>query len=655
MEAHRTTAVRADSGAGRASWRDCQAAARAVREAEFGDEALSVVRPRGVLGIFRARAPLAVMLYAASRDGRLVWRSPGAFALLRPPTDKAMRRPPGLRPALLRLVDRRWDFLAMALPPGIALLSTLILALSVDVVGRTAVIIVGLPLALLAALYLAILMTLMLVIAVRRTYRDFRHPQRPRDVALADLLPSYRWSMILCHQEDPQHAEELLRAVDRHFGRLLVGEARRVGDEIGVTMLGATAAATLVCISAGITTGPMRGRVARWSGGDIVDAATLRVTAKRSRRLFPQFDRGAFAFWYLGGVTALLALMATLVPDWERDTCGAADCAGRPTSYLEALHWLMQRLFFTDPEGLSPKSYEAWTVGWTVSLLTPVGVLVLIAAAFRFRRARKTDMELNEAAEAVLHQTTTVLLLVATPIERTAVLAAVRAANDTEPEVRFVQSQTVLNLGRISGAEILLVQTGPGAVGPSAAAITAAALIQNVSPDYIILTGLCFGLRPERQALGNVVVSAQMRAIDHRKVLDGIDGTQQTLIRGDLVSASTRLTQSFAALEYNFTCTTVHHGTMLSSSTLVNSEQLVDELLRIDPEAQGGEMEGAGVYAAAAPEKTDWIIVKGICDWGHDKTDDAQRLAADNAAAFVVHVIKHGALDNAPVGGAQRR
>jgi nucleoside phosphorylase len=63
----------------------------------------------------------------------------------------------------------------------------------------------------------------------------------------------------------------------------------------------------------------------------------------------------------------------------------------------------------------------------------------------------------------------------------------------------------------------------------------------------------------------------------------------------------------------------------------------------MEPEAIGGDMEGAGLYAAAGVAKVDWILVKAICDWADgNKNDDAQQLAAHNAADFVRHVIQLG-------------
>jgi nucleoside phosphorylase len=42
--------------------------------------------------------------------------------------------------------------------------------------------------------------------------------------------------------------------------------------------------------------------------------------------------------------------------------------------------------------------------------------------------------------------------------------------------------------------------------------------------------------------------------------------------------------------------------------------------------------------------KIDWIVVKGIADWGINKSDEFQREAALNAVRFTFHVISTGGL-----------
>lgn len=80
---------------------------------------------------------------------------------------------------------------------------------------------------------------------------------------------------------------------------------------------------------------------------------------------------------------------------------------------------------------------------------------------------------------------------------------------------------------------------------------------------------------------------------------------------------------------------------MLSGEKLVNDLSYRNDLLQTEPEAIGGEMEGAGVYVAARNSRVDWILVKAICDWADGNKDDkAQLLAAHNSAQFVLHMLQ---------------
>jgi nucleoside phosphorylase len=89
----------------------------------------------------------------------------------------------------------------------------------------------------------------------------------------------------------------------------------------------------------------------------------------------------------------------------------------------------------------------------------------------------------------------------------------------------------------------------------------------------------------------------------------------------------------------------VHIGAVITSNRLVDSEAAVKQLRDDFPDAIAGEMEAIGVHEAATLGiKPDWIVVKGISDWGHHKDDRAQPYAARYAADYVTHVISMGAL-----------
>jgi hypothetical protein len=83
---------------------------------------------------------------------------------------------------------------------------------------------------------------------------------------------------------------------------------------------------------------------------------------------------------------------------------------------------------------------------------------------------------------------------------------------------------------------------------------------------------------------------------------------------------------------------------MLSGEKLVDHIDFRAQLRRFEPEAIGGEMEGAGLYVACQSKKVDWILVKAICDWADGKKDKdkhaRQQTAATNAARFVLHALQ---------------
>lgn len=116
------------------------------------------------------------------------------------------------------------------------------------------------------------------------------------------------------------------------------------------------------------------------------------------------------------------------------------------------------------------------------------------------------------------------------------------------------------------------------------------------------------------------------------------DGTQYEITRGPRPETASDLL-SHARVLGRARTPVVHFGPALSLNTLVNSAEERARLRALDEEAIAGEMEAAGLYAAAEQAKRDWILVKGISDWGIGKTDEHQALAARHAADLVADLI----------------
>jgi len=237
-----------------------------------------------------------------------------------------------------------------------------------------------------------------------------------------------------------------------------------------------------------------------------------------------------------------------------------------------------------------------------------------------------------------------VVLLTATDLEGRIMLSAGERETGIKAERIPIGDQTVHNLGNLGGVDIFMVQSEMGTELPGSMTLTAIDTIRNLRPKFVFLVGIAYGLMPNEQKIGDILVSRQLQVCDVRKVTTGPSGERINIQRGDRPSAPQRIADRVRSEMYSWTRCRVHRGLLLSMNTLVNFRPFVEELRQTWPDAIGGEMEGAGVYASSMKEKVDWIVIKGISDWGYDKRDEDQEPAAANAIDFTWQVIKSGSL-----------
>jgi nucleoside phosphorylase len=236
--------------------------------------------------------------------------------------------------------------------------------------------------------------------------------------------------------------------------------------------------------------------------------------------------------------------------------------------------------------------------------------------------------------------TAKILLVTVTKVEALAVLDVFSTAIGKKWERKNIKGKIYYDLGKINNTEIYMVQSQMGTSGVGASLSTVSAAIEALHPSAIIMVGIAFGLRPDKQKLGEILVSKQLMAYDSGK----IKGT--FIPRGDRSTCSESLLDKFTSGDMDWQGAKVHFGLVLSGEKLVADEAFREDLLAIEREAIGGEMEGVGLYVAARKEKVDWIVVKGICDWAErEKDDTAQPIAARNAASFVLHVLQQSTFE----------
>jgi nucleoside phosphorylase len=231
-----------------------------------------------------------------------------------------------------------------------------------------------------------------------------------------------------------------------------------------------------------------------------------------------------------------------------------------------------------------------------------------------------------------------ILIAVVTKVEVQAVLKAFDV--ETSQARQTINHKIYYNLGSPSGAPLWLVQSEMGSTTPGGALVTIRQAIQDLHPQAVVMCGIAYGLRPNKQTLGDILIAKQLEYYEPQKVDLKSGGA---IPRGDRTTASERLLSLFRGADNVWSGARTHFGLVLSGEKLVNDPTFRDWLLKAEPEAIGGEMEGAGLYAAARDAKVDWILVKGICDWADgEKNDKAQALAAENAARFVKCALEMG-------------
>lgn len=244
-----------------------------------------------------------------------------------------------------------------------------------------------------------------------------------------------------------------------------------------------------------------------------------------------------------------------------------------------------------------------------------------------------------------------ILLITVNPHETAAVLAAFKILTGAEPTPLPIGDRVYRDLGSLSDVRLLhaLSEMGSNSVGASQQTVDKA--IRALSPSMVIAVGIAFGVNEKKQRIGDVLVSRQLMLYELQRV-----GSASIIPRGDKPHASARLINLFEGVsQASWQGEEVRFGVLLSGEKLVDSTDYRESLRKLESEAIGGEMEGAGIYVSSHDHKVDWIVVKAICDWadGQKRKNKKARQtkAATSAAAFVAHTLAqvfHSPAQNSP-------
>lgn len=238
------------------------------------------------------------------------------------------------------------------------------------------------------------------------------------------------------------------------------------------------------------------------------------------------------------------------------------------------------------------------------------------------------------------NEPTDILFVTVNEHETNALLTAFYQATKKKGVTFTLGNRVFQRLGVLNGHNCVLTITemGSGGVGATQQAVNDS--IAALDPSFICSVGIAFGVNEKKQKIGDILVSKQLLLYELQK-----RSAVGITLRGDKPHSSPLLLQLFRNAHQTWEGDKVRFGLILSGEKLIDNVDYRNELIELETEAIGGEMEGAGLYTPCQTHKKDWILVKAICDWADGKKSQRktarQQKAAKNAADYVVHSLSN--------------
>ena len=175
-------------------------------------------------------------------------------------------------------------------------------------------------------------------------------------------------------------------------------------------------------------------------------------------------------------------------------------------------------------------------------------------------------------------------------------------------------------------------------------------IMETVKPHFVIAVGICYGMDQKVQ-FGDIVVSDFVGDLTNLRQTCLPDGSKIIQLRNSQPPAGVTLVHQFGnsagfKMQYHKNkLVKVHCGPIIARSDLVDDNEYKEGLKNLRSDALAGEMEGAGIMAAAANAKYDArveaIIIKAVADWGDGRKNECAdwKPFASHAVAQYVHYI----------------
>lgn len=257
-----------------------------------------------------------------------------------------------------------------------------------------------------------------------------------------------------------------------------------------------------------------------------------------------------------------------------------------------------------------------------------------------YNQMKKQDFtEKNWEQVSNLFLKNSILIVTATDVESYYLHDTLKPLTGEEKIIRIFEGDLTYFLGILGNYNVVHVQSAMGSISRDSSINTVATALGKTKTKIVIMVGIAFGTDATKQNIGDVLLAESVIPYNSKRV-----GKDITIQRGIEAPSSKVLFNRFKNIANTWEFILSNNDKaklipcrMLSGEDLIDNLEYRDNLIRNFPDAKGGEMEGAGIYAAC-DSKAEWIIVKGICDFadgekGKDK--NSRQIQAIKAALSI--------------------
>lgn len=242
--------------------------------------------------------------------------------------------------------------------------------------------------------------------------------------------------------------------------------------------------------------------------------------------------------------------------------------------------------------------------------------------------------------------TINLLIVTANSIETYQVRQVLKPIAGYQDVLKVPHGMQTYFIGTFGEYAAIHVQCGDMGTMRAAASIpTVMNAIDDWQPKVVLMIGVAMGVDEEKQNIGDVLVAETIVPYEIQRLsANGINQRNEIVAPGPtLLNRFKNVTDWSNPINEDGSIAKILNGQILSGEKLIDNLKEKTKILRRFKNAIGAEMEGAGVYAACRNKQvSEWILIKGICDYGDGNKGvdkgNRQNKAAQSATSLCLKV-----------------